>query len=195
MNSQYQGAPYEDLVNDEGKPIMPWHAEGQDLDIEEAREAWVGDRYEKFEESFSQFDEEESFRFTVCWPAFFLGGFWFLYRKIYRMGILLVLATVLLQFIFGIFGPLGSMLMILAAHLFCAMTGNWYYWQLVEEKTQEALDLFAGEPRQMRGWMAVQGGTDMRPIVVAALLIALRIFLYFMTILGQVIGTGMRGGM
>ncbi|MDL2226769.1 DUF2628 domain-containing protein [Deltaproteobacteria bacterium OttesenSCG-928-M10] len=195
MNNQYQGAPCEDLACEDKNLIMPWHAEGRDLDIEEAREAWVGDSYEKFEESFVQFDEEESFSFTFCWPAFFLGGFWFLYRKMYRLGVLLVIATIFLRLIFGLFGPLGSMLMTLAVHMYCAMTGKWHYWQTVEEKTQEALDLFAGEPRQMRGWMAVHGGTDIRMIVVAALLIAFRVVLFLVTLAGSAIGVGLRGGM
>lgn len=194
MNDQYHDASYGGLAYEEEKPVMPWHAEGQDLDIEEAREAWIGDRYEKFEKSFAQFDEEESFLFTFCWPAFFLGGFWFLYRKMYRMGVLLVIATLFLRLISGIFGPFGSMLMTLAVHMFCAMTGKWYYWQQVEEKIQEALDLFAGDPRQMRGWMAVHGGTDIRMIIAAALLIIFRIFLFFISVLGSMIGVGLRGG-
>lgn len=37
----------------------------------------------------------EAVKFGICWPAFFLGPFWLLYRKIYSLAVLVFILTAL----------------------------------------------------------------------------------------------------
>jgi hypothetical protein len=54
--------------------------------------------------------------FAFCWPAFLFGFAWFLYRKMWTFGLLLLVLPVLLGFVFQ--SPGGSIGMAVAVSLF-----------------------------------------------------------------------------
>ena len=86
---------------------------------------------------------------SINWAAGFFGGFWFVYRKMYLIGALLIILQVLLTW----FWSAGSV----GVAVFCLVTGDWIYREHLS-RLVHACEMLPEEER--RNFLKRKGGTS-----------------------------------
>jgi hypothetical protein len=149
-----------------------------------AENAYVGDRYHAFEDYFETFKGTGRKTFNYSWPAFFMGPFWYFYRKMYRKGWLLLGILVAWSVIWGIF-DINSSLPGLFISTYCAVTGRWDYWNHTNCRIDDAYQAFRGQEYQAMEWLEDEGGVNNWAlgacIAINVLIIVLYIVIYYYT--------------
>lgn len=146
--------------------------------LEEAREAYVQKNYILYEESFKAFDEAGGFRFTFCWPVFFAGILWFLYRKMYIESLTIFLLGLVAGGVSGVLGPpggSGGLAFSLCMSVVLGLSARWFYWKAVDRKVEQAWDIHNGDSRAALAWLKSRGGVNIW--LVAAVLGGMVLFL------------------
>ncbi|UQZ89786.1 hypothetical protein C4J81_11430 [Deltaproteobacteria bacterium Smac51] len=156
----------------------------QSITLEEAREAYVQKNYILFEESFDRFDKAGGFQFTFCWPVFFAGILWFLYRKMYIESIGIFLLNMIGGGVLLVIGPedgSGPLAFGVCLAVVLSFSGRWFYWKAVDRQVEKAWDLHAGNPRAALDWLRAKGGVNVW--IVAAVLGG--VLMYMFSVAGQ----------
>jgi len=170
-----------------------WQYERMELDVEEAREAYVGRAYEKsFAASFTLFDEEESFKFTFHWPALLLSWFWFLSRRIYPEGFCIFMCWYVMDHLFELFNvPMAPLLALFLAGLFSALTGKWFYWRKVDKTIDATIDNFEGDTFKTLSSLKYSGGVNWGVVWVCGFIFAwvlwVKLILFFGGLFGMAV--------
>jgi len=190
--------PPEPYLPEEEQPLKAWQVGLVEFDQDEAREAYVGEKYDKFAELFDRFEDSEDFRFSFIWPPLVFGWLWLLYRKMYREAIMIFVFSTLIKKILPLFFMLNDwlieLLMVLVVNVPIAMSGGWLYYQKTEQQIEKGMHLFGDDPPQLIGWLKWNGGVSNWVIPLSIVYICLKIYLTFLTALGTAVGTGIRGG-
>jgi hypothetical protein len=129
--------------------------------LEEAREAYVQKNYILYEESFRRFDEIDGFRFTFCWPVFFAGILWFLYRKMYIESLIIFLIGLVTVGAAGALGiPGGSLPFSACLSVVLALSARWFYWKAVDRRVTRAWEIYGENPGKALAWLRAKGGVN-----------------------------------
>lgn len=130
------------------------------ITIEEARAAYVQRRAEWFAERFARFDAAGGFQFTLCWPVFFMGVLWFLYRKMYVEALAIFVLTTVVGGAFEVVTPGGSLAFAACLAVVLSLSANWFYWKAVDRHVERAWDMHPQRPREALEWLAGRGGVN-----------------------------------
>ena len=110
---------------------MEWSVQGGTSPTPEELAAYIGPRADVYRSRFERFSRHGASRFELSWswPAFFAGGWWYLYRKMYLWAILDIGMSIL--FGWTVFVPL----LWAAAR---AVTGDYIYFRQADRKIRDA---------------------------------------------------------
>ena len=134
----------------------------------ELEEVFVGKNYDYYINKWNKLENKKS-KISWNWAAFFLGPFWFGYRKMYIpvlviafMYFLLDLFLYVIQYQFTeetyYFDPVENLLLI-PLSIFVSLFGNYYYLKHTDRNIEKA-DLQPFNPEQKRTWLKRKGGTS-----------------------------------
>lgn len=118
---------------------MEWHSPDASLPSAEELAAYVGPKAHVYRSRFERFSRHGAIRFEFSWnwPAFFAGGWWYLYRKMYWWMAIDLGVSVLLGW--TVFVPI----LWAAAR---AVTGNYLYFRQADRKIRDARPPHAAAP-------------------------------------------------
>lgn len=140
--------------------------------LDDARSAYVGIHYERFEDLFARCDASNGVRLSFGLAPFLFGSLWFLYRKMYLEGFLLLLVSLPLSAyttISRLVGPeaFSSPVTTLQFSLtvLAGLFGKALYWKATDRRIKKAMGLFPREPQRALAWLYSRGGVNI-PIVV-----------------------------
>ena len=124
---------------------------------------FMGKNAQKYLGKFRNFSlgGEDSFAVTWHWPAFFVGFWWMLYRKMWLWAVLWLLLGLVLRLI-----PYAGFGMMLAS----GMTGNYLYYTHAKKKLGE-LKTMPGSDAARTAAIARKGGVSGILVVIAPLII------------------------
>lgn len=176
--------PCESYLPGEEAAPKPWEVKHVEFDQDEAREAYVGAKYDKFAELFDSFEDSDEFKFSFIWPPLFFGWVWFIHRKMYQEGLLFFVSTTFVRLVVPSF-PGGVPLTWLLVNLALALCGGWLYYRKTENQIEKALALYGEDPVQIIGWLRWNGGTTGWAVFAGLL----ELWLFFM----RVMQVGLRG--
>ena len=160
--------PAEPYAPDEERAPQPWEVKHVEFDQDEAREAYVGDKFEKFADLFDSFEDSDEFKFSFIWPPLLFGWIWFIYRKMYQEGLLFFISTIIVRLVIPSF-PGGILLTWLLVNLGLALCGGWLYYRKTEHQIEKALAMYGEDPAQIIGWLKWNGGVSGWAILAALL--------------------------
>ncbi len=120
---------------------------------------FIGKNVDKYLDTFRKFNRrgEDSFALTWHWPAFFVGFWWMIYRKLYAWAIVIL--------VLGFVPYLGLLMMFIFG-----LTGNYIYYNHVKKKLLE-LKTRPGTDIQHAAVVAREGGVNNVAVVLAPLII------------------------
>ena len=182
--------PPEPYLPEEEQPVKPWQVGLVEFDQDEAREAYVGEKYEKFAELFDSFDDSDDFKFSFIWPPLVFGWLWFLYRQMYQEGLLVFFVTIFIGFFLPSFFPGSDLVVSLFINLALSLCGGWLYYHKTENQIERALALYSGDSSQVMGWLRRTGGVSGWVIFVGIAYVLLKLYFLFLEALGTAVGEG-----
>ena len=185
--------PPEPYYPDEEQPVKAWQVGLVEFDQDAAREAYVGEKYEKFAELFDSFEDSDDFKFSFIWPPLVFGWLWFLYRRMHQEAIFFAIASIFIWLFLPSF-PGGDLVSWFGINLVLALCGGWMYYRKTEHQIEKALALFGTDPAQILGWLRWNGGVNTWVIVLTIFLMILKLYFVFLEVLGSAIGMGIRMG-
>ena len=137
--------------------------ESAPISVQQAREAYVGQKYILFESFFAACDRKGGMEGSFCFPAFLFGPFWYLYRKMYAEAGIYFLAGIIItvaQFALGLEEHQGINLAVsLGLALASGLLGRGLYWRAVNRKLVEGKSLYGATPRAL-AWLQAKGGVN-----------------------------------
>jgi hypothetical protein len=129
--------------------------------------SFVQKEVSRYTEKFLKF-ETEGFSLSWNWGAFFFGGFWFLYRKVYLAGFLFLLLSTFIPFLW----------------LIPPLVGDYLYYLHFRKKLSHLKKLYS-DPPLLHGTLLREGGTTLSiPLItfffygIFLVLLAIVTFLY-----------------
>ena len=134
----------------------PRRYESPAADAREVRERLVGTKTEYYLPHFEKFETLNSFT-SWNWAAFFFGGYWMLYRKMYALGAVLFVVTELLALL-----DVGGLNLLLSIGV--GVVGNYLYMKDINSRTDKAMDM---QPEEREVYIQKNSGTGWTGIVVA----------------------------
>jgi type IV pilus assembly protein PilA len=109
------------------------------------------------------------------WPAFFVTSWWFLYRKMYGVGVLNLFSPLIALIIFGIFAAVADpsptvavvvgLLLLAAPSFLLAMYANALYWRHIKKVIRNVPSTFANQPDKRVARIERNGGTGVGPMI------------------------------
>jgi type IV pilus assembly protein PilA len=137
-------------------------------------EAAIGPNSGYYLKYFEQFDAGES-RAGWHWPAFFVGAWWCLYRKLWLPGILALVWPFILSFILGIAfaiirPPPAAMigvgaLLLFAPYILLPIYANSIYWAHIRKLIERLPNSIAQVPDKRVARLERNGGTGVGPMI------------------------------
>jgi hypothetical protein len=136
-------------------------------------EVFVGKNYDYYINKWNKLENKKS-KISWNWAAFFLGPFWFGYRKMYIpvlfiavMYFILDLFLYIIQYQFTeetyYFDPIENLLL-LPLSIFVSLFGNYYYLKHTDRNI-EKVNLQPLNPEQKRTWLKRKGGSSWLGVV------------------------------
>lgn len=146
--------------------------------LDDARRTYVKIHYERFAGLFARCDAVGGMRLSFGLAPFLFGGLWFLYRKIYLEGLLLLAVSLSLSAYEVYFmtneahsPPLLTLFQFSLAVL-AGLYGGSIYWKATDRQIEKAMRHYPGQPDQALAWLDSTGGVNL-PMVVLALIFKL----------------------
>lgn len=185
MNSDLRGYQPPPL-DDENFPVAgseaPVGGPPVETTLDDARRTYVQVHYERFAGVFARCDAVGGLRLSFGLAPFLFGELWFIYRKMYLEGLLLLAASLIISGYIHIHYPTGpedfpnlNILVQLAAAILLGLVGKGLYWKATDRRIEQAMKRYPGEPYQALAWLDSVGGVNV-PIV--ALVFAFKLVFY-----------------
>ncbi|SHJ94769.1 Protein of unknown function [Clostridium cavendishii DSM 21758] len=132
-----------------------------------------------YNEKFELFDNGKKLSWN--WATFFLGGLWFIYRKLYAVGISLVLIGTLIDNLMSkhLSSPIYFFIW-LAIDILITVFGNYIYYQHTNKKIVEVKNMGLSEEETKLKLSKVGGTSPILPIALIVIIFMIDIitFLY-----------------
>lgn len=170
--------------------LKPWQVKHIEFDIDQAREAFIGPKYEKYQDQFDRFDESEKFQISFLWPPLIIGWLWLAYRKLYLQALLFLTWQVLLGIGLPEF-PGRWAVVLLLANVPVAMAGAWLLYNQVEGRIEKAMASCGGNPLQAIGWLHFNGGVNLWVVPLSIIWVLYNIYINLLVSLGKLLGSGL----
>lgn len=157
-----------------------------EVDQEMARAMYVGRYFKRFKRNFDIFDTTRGFHFSFVWPPLLVGGFWFIYRRMYFECAMFMLLGLLLA-ISEQFDPLEHKIALLVVmHLVMAFSASWLYCLAVDRKIETALKKVpAARPAAVLGWLKRERGAGLWRVLWSLFLFAALYQIHLMIVSGE----------
>lgn len=140
--------------------------------LDDARRTYVKIHYERFAGLFDRCDAVGGMRLSFGLAPFLFGGLWFLYRKMYLEGFLLLAASLSLSAYVNIFyltgpeaPPFLATLIQFSLAVLVGLCGKAFYWKATDRRIEKAMRLYPRGPQNALAWLDDTGGVNV-PIVV-----------------------------
>lgn len=135
--------------------LPPKRYDSPAADAREVRERLIGTKTEYYLPHFEKFETLNSFT-SWNWPAFFVGCWWMLYRKMYVFGAVVFAVNELLALMnVGLLGLLIS--------IGLGVVGNYLYMKDIDSRTEKAMNM---QPEEREMYIQKNSGTGWTGIVV-----------------------------
>jgi|GEM_PF-3799366 Protein of unknown function (DUF2628). len=178
----YQPPPLDDepaYGPNENFPPAESDGAGGETTLDDARRAYVKMHYERFAAVFARCDAVGGMRLSFGLAPFLFGELWFLYRKMYLEGFLLLAASLAISAYMNtiyLAGPdpfphLDAFIQ-LAGAIILALLGKALYWKATDRQLEKAMRHFPGQPYKALAWLDSTGGVNV-PIVVIMVILKL----------------------
>ncbi len=109
------------------------------------------------------------------WPAFFVTSWWYLYRKMYGVGVLCLflpfIALIIAGIVYGIFEPsawvfgLITLVLVTAPKFLLSIFANTLYWRHVRKVIRAVPQTIASQPDKRAARIERNGGTAVGPMI------------------------------
>lgn len=129
-------------------------------DARDVRAQLVGAKADHYLPKFEKMEQTNSF-ISWNWPAFLIGAAWMLYRKMYVIGAVVLVAANLIN-------AMQNSFLTLLFWLFTGLVGNFLYMKDINRRVEKVLDL---QPDQRQAYLDRNSGTSFIPLLVAFLVL------------------------
>lgn len=112
--------------------------------------------------------------FSFNWSAFFFGTFWMLYRKMYVVAVLWLVAIGVLELVelvlnrSGLGNSTTSLLFYWIPSLICGFVGNWLYFQSANHKIQLVKSKY-GSSDEFLQELEIRGGVSISAVLIGVM--------------------------
>lgn len=182
----YCGTPVESGSNAQPGTVgaMPYSI-GAPTNYQKRQRMLIGKKADYYQRRFQGITARNS-KISWNWAAFFLSLYWCFYRKMYKVGAILVGILYLCGFIPGI----GPMIGGVAVSIVCGILGNSFYKNYLDEKILSAAEM--GLTDEIFGYYALEKGqTSLASSIILGMLMSmanLMVQLYFSMVVGNLLG-------
>lgn len=164
--------------------------------LDDARRAYVKVHYERFAGYFDRCDAVGGMRLSFGLAPFLFGELWFLYRKMYLEGLLLLAASLLISGYMKTYYLAGpdaiphlDPLIQLAAAILLSVLGKGLYWKATDRRIENAMRHYPRAPHQALAWLDSVGGVNV-PIVIVVLALKIIFFGVVMAVGASMVESG-----
>ncbi|UQZ89785.1 hypothetical protein C4J81_11425 [Deltaproteobacteria bacterium Smac51] len=142
---------------------------GREVTFDEARQIYVQRNYHRFEAAFAKFDEAGKAGMTFSVIPFFIPFLWLFYRKMYLEGVVYFAVSVGV----GLFLESSATSVGIVINMMVAAHAKALYWQAVNRKIKQAMELYPQNPEKAVAWLQAKGGVNFWVIGLGVALLAL----------------------
>lgn len=142
--------------------------------FDDVRRIYVKTKYHRYQSAFDSCDAQGGIQMSFSFGALIFGWLWFFYRKMYKEGLLILGAGILLNIIFHIWGLEKNFAIAggisLLFYIATGIYGKGLYWMAANSQIARAMDLSPSNPRGALHWLSENGGVHTWMLIVGGIL-------------------------